>query len=284
MKCQSTGTLLVAGLLFPSVSFAINVGDTDYETTHNRVRQQVDARERYHFTRQATYLYTDFLQGDDATTLGIETDAAFGFSDIHVRHIMYLEVADYPRVVPGKTTNPDVTEPDAFEEETGITDLLTGFWFSRDKEEHHALEIGYGLGLQLPTASDDSLGTGKWSAGPSIDIEYKKGNFFGGSIFIQLWDFAGESDRKSVNTLIWKYFLMYDLNPDWKLISIPYGVTYYWNKPSDEALSLPVGGGIQRNLHWGKQELSVHLQAFKYIVRPSKGSEADVRLTLEWYF
>jgi len=271
-------------LLSPMLAGAINVGETSFETTHNQVRQDVDAENRYHFTRQATYLYTDFLEGDDATTLGIETDAAFGIGNIHTRHIMYLELADYPRIIPGKYTNPDVTEPDAFEEETGITDLLTGFWFSKNKEEHHALEIGYGLGLQLPTASDDSLGTGKWSAGPSIDIEYKKGNFFCGTILIQLWDFAGDDDRKDVNSLIMKYFLMYDLNKHWKLISIPYGITYYWKKPSDEALSIPVGGGVQRNLHWGKQEFSLHLQAFKNVVRPSKGSEGDVRLTLEWYF
>ena len=81
-----------------------------------------------------------------------------------------------------------------------------------------------------------------------------------------------------------KYFLMYDLNRHWKLISIPYGVTYYWNKPSSEAFAFPVGGGIQRNLHWGKQELSLHLQGFYYVERPTKGSEGDVRLTLEWYF
>jgi len=81
-----------------------------------------------------------------------------------------------------------------------------------------------------------------------------------------------------------KYFVMYDLNKDWKLISIPYGVTYYWNKPDSEALSLPVGGGVQRNFRIGSQDGSLHLQYFNYVVRPSKGSEEEVRLTLEWYF
>ena len=255
----------------------------DFDITHNRNRQELEAENRYHFNRQATYFYVDFLGGDEAETLGIETDAAFGFGNIHGRNIFYLEVADYPRIIPGKTTNPE-PEQGALEDATGITDLLAGFWFSKKKEHHGAWEVGYGLGLQLPTASDDSLGTGKWSAGPSIDIEYKNGNFFAGTIIIQLWSFAGESDRKSVNSLIAKYFLMYDLGRHWKLISIPYGITYYWDKPSDEALSLPIGGGIQRNLHWGSQELALHLQSFYYVERPSKGSEADVRLTLEFYF
>ncbi len=238
----------------------------------------------YHFTRQATYLYTDFLEGDDATTLGLETDAQFGLGSLHARHIMYLEVMDYPRPIPGKFGAVPSGDPGAFEEATGVGDLLTGLWLGAGHQEGHKWEFGYGLGLQLPTASDSTLGSDKWSAGPSIDVEYRSGAFFAGTIIMQLWSFAGDSDAKDVNMLIAKYFLMYDLNEDWKLISIPYGVTYYWNKPSDEALSLPIGGGVQRNFSIGKQEMSLHAQYFEYVERPSKGSEADLRFTLEFYF
>jgi hypothetical protein len=238
----------------------------------------------YHFTRQATYLYTDFLGGDNATTLGIETDAKFGLGSLHARHIMYLEVMDYPRPIPGKIGLVPSGDPEALDGATGIGDLLTGIWLSGAHHEGQKLELGYGMGLQLPTASDDSIGSSQWSAGPSIDIEYRSGAFFAGTIIMQLWSFAGDSDAKDVNMLIAKYFLMYDLNEDWKLISIPYGVTYYWNKSSGEALSLPIGGGVQRNFSIGKQEMSLHAQYFEYVERPSKGSEADLRFTLEFYF
>ena len=118
----------------------------------------------YRFTREATYLYTDFLEGDDATTLGIETDASFGLGDLHGRHIMYIEAMDYPRAIPGKRGAVPDEEPELFEEATGIGDLLTGVWLSSPAHGHQALEVGYGLGMQLPTASDDSLGSGKWAA------------------------------------------------------------------------------------------------------------------------
>jgi hypothetical protein len=237
---------------------------------------------RYRFTRQATYFFVDFLGGDSAETLGIETDAEFGIGPLKGRHIGYVEVADYPRTIPGKATNP-APSPDATEEATGITDLITGVWFS-SKKHHGPLEVGLGPVFQLPTASDETLGTGKWSAGPGIDIEYRKGRLFLGTIIFHIWSFAGEDDRKDVNMSMAKYFVMYDLNKDWKLVSIPYGVTYYWNKPDDEALSLPVGGGFQRNFSIGSQDGSLHLQYFNYVVRPSKGSEQEVRMTLEWYF
>jgi hypothetical protein len=238
----------------------------------------------YHFTRQATYFYNDFLAGEDAQTLGLETDAKFGLGDFHVRHIMYLEAMDYPRPIPGKWSDADPENPDSFKDATGIGDLLNGFWVSPKSHGHHNLEVGYGFGMQFPTASDESLGSEKWAAGPSIDIEYRSGRFFAGTIIMQLWSFAGNEDRKDVNMLIAKYFLMYDLNEDWKLISIPYGISYYWNKPSDEALSLPIGGGLQYNFSIGSQEMSFHAQYFNYVVRPSKGSEADLRFTLEFYF
>ena len=238
----------------------------------------------YKFTRQATYLYTDFLEGENATTLGLETDAHFGLGSLQGRHIMYLEAMDYPRPIPGKIGQVPGNDPAGYGEATGIGDLLSGVWLSGSHHEGQKLELGYGFGFQLPTASDDSLGSRKWSAGPSIDIEYRNGPFFAGAILMQLWSFAGDSDAKDVNMLIGKYFLMYDLNEDWKLISIPYGVTYYWDKPSSEALSLPVGGGVQRNFSVGKQEMSLHAQYFEYVERASKGSEADLRFTLEFYF
>ena len=115
---------------------------------------------RYRFTRQASYFFVDFLGGDSAETLGIETDAEFGIGSLKGRHIAYFEVADYPRTIPGKATNP-APSPDATEEATGITDMITGLWFS-SKDHHGPLEVGLGPVFQLPTASDDTLGTGKW--------------------------------------------------------------------------------------------------------------------------
>ena len=248
---------------------------------HNET-QDVD-RSGYHFTRQATYLFTDFLGDDEATTLGLETDAKFEMGSLSARHIMYLEVMDYPRAIPGKMGTPEEGDPESFEAATGIGDLLTGIWFT-PVDHHGTVEFGPGAALQVPTASDDALGSGQWATGPSIDIEYRNGKFFAGTIIMQLWSFAGDSSRKDVNMIMAKYFLMYDMNEKWKAISIPYGVSYCWNKPSGERLALPVGGGLQRNFTIGKQRMSLHAQYFHYVERPTKGSEADARLTLEMYW
>ena len=168
-------TALFSALL---ACFALSASANDAATEHGN---------GYHFTRQATYLYNDFLGGEDAQTLGLETDAKFGLGDYHVRHIMYLEAMDYPRPIPGKWSDPEKPQsPQDLKVDSGIGDLLTGFWLSPKPEGHPKLEVGYGFGMQLPTASDESLGSEKWAAGPSIDVEYKSGRFFAGTIIMQL--------------------------------------------------------------------------------------------------
>ena len=51
---------------------------------------------------------------------------------------------------------------------TGASDLLTEFYFSPDKQT--PLIWGFGPVLGIPTASDTSLGTGKWTFGPAFAI------------------------------------------------------------------------------------------------------------------
>jgi hypothetical protein len=56
--------------------------------------------------------------------------------------------------------------------------------------------------MTLPTATDDTLGAGKWSAGPVVLYMYKgiPKSILGFMAYNQ-WSFAGESDRDKVNVL-----------------------------------------------------------------------------------
>ena len=78
--------------------------------------------------------------------------------------------------------------------------------------------------MKMPTASEDELGSGKWSLGPSFDYEYESGRWFAGAIAMQLWSVAGDSDRKDVSMLIVKPFVYYSLNENWNLMYVPYGI------------------------------------------------------------
>ncbi len=239
-------------------------------------------KDRFHVTALRLWYYRDFLpKSDDSDVLGVELNSAWGWKGFDFMNISYFEVADYPRPVPGKPAGN--AEP-GFEAATGITDLLSATLLSRQREHHSPHHFAYGAAFQFPTASSEVLGSGKWSAGPAVEYEYHKGRFYAAFVALQLWSFAGDADRKSVNMLMIKPMVTYDLAKRWKLVYMPYGISVYWNKSASDAVYLPVGGGLQYNFGLFSQELAVSAQFFKYVIRPSAGSEYDLRFMLELDF
>ena len=123
--------------------------------------------DRFHFTAIRLWAYQDFLPDSrDSQTLGFEFNSAWGLGGYDFMNISYLEVADYPRAVPGMP--PGNPEPGT-ESGTGVSDLLSAFLMSKQREHHGPHHFAYGLAAQFPTASHDSLGSGKWALGPAIE-------------------------------------------------------------------------------------------------------------------
>ncbi len=76
---------------------------------------------------------------------------------------------------------------------------------------------------------------------------------------------------------------MYNLAKRFDLIYMPYGVSVYWNKPAGEDVYLPLGGGAQYQFPLGSETtLNMGLQLFKNVVRPTKGTEYDLRFLIEF--
>ncbi len=121
--------------------------------------------------RQASWIFGSFLEDEsgDNLTLGLEFESTFGLGGYEVKNISYFEVAHYARGVPGQ---PAGTPEPSIEAADGITDLLTAFWFSKKGAHHGKHHFSLGFAAQFPTASDDTLGSGKYSLGPSFDYEF----------------------------------------------------------------------------------------------------------------
>jgi hypothetical protein len=230
-----------------------------------------------------SWIFRSFMvdEGDDATTLGLELESYLGLGGYEVKNIAYIELADFPRAIPGQ---PPGNPSPGNEAVTGVTDLLTGFWVSKQGEHHGKHHFAPGFAMQFPTASSETLGSGKWSIGPSFDYEYESGDLFAGAIVLQLWSFAGDSDRKSVSMLMIKPFVYYALSDSWDLMYVPYGIQVYWNKPSGEKMYLPIGGGTQYKTHLGSLGLNLGAQLFNNVVRPSTGTVWDLRFLVELVF
>ena len=142
---------------------------------------------------------------------------------------------------------------------------------------------GVGPVLQMPTNTDDQLGTDKWSAGPGAVALAMPGKWVLGMLGYNIWDFAGDSDEKSVNTLVFQYFVNYNIMNGWYLTSTPV-ITANWEEDSDERWTVPFGLGIGRLIKIHKQPVDCKLQTFWYAEKPKNGPDWSLQFQVKLLF
>ncbi|MFQ6538055.1 MULTISPECIES: hypothetical protein [Aphanothece] len=142
--------------------------------------------------------------------------------------------------------------------------------------------VGVGPTVLLPTATNDVLGTGKWSAGPAAVAVYTRGPWVAGGLVSQIWSFAGEGDRGSVSSFLVQPFLNYNLPGGWYLTSSPV-ITANWERARDQ-WTVPLGGGVGRIFTVGGQPMSVALEGYGNVAKPSGFGDFTARVTFKLLF
>lgn len=163
----------------------------------------------------------------------------------------------------------------------GLGDLNTSLFLSPAKSG--GLIWGAGPILSFPTATEDLFGSGKWSAGPAVVALTMRGPWVLGTLANNLWSYAGDSDRRSVNALLVQPFINYNLDDGWYLVSSPV-ITADWKADSDERWTVPLGGGLGRVFPIGRQPVNLSLMGFYNVERPTGGPEWSLRLNLQFLF
>ena len=142
---------------------------------------------------------------------------------------------------------------------------------------------GVGPAFSFPTATDDVLGTGKWSAGPSAVALTMQGPWVIGGLVSNLWSYAGDSDRDDVNQFLFQYFINYNMSEGWYLTSSP-AITANWEAESDNQWTVPFGGGLGKIFKIGKQPMNAQMQAFYNVETPDGGPDWSLRFQLQFLF
>jgi hypothetical protein len=178
-----------------------------------------------------------------------------------------------------------VTRPDGTT--WGLGDLnYTAFFTSANPG---AVMLGAGPVLLFPTATSDETGSGKWGAGPSIVLVATPGSTLLGVLINNIWSYAGDSDRESLNQMLFQYFINYNFPGGWYLSSAPI-ITSDWTKPASEGWVVPFGGGGGKIVKLGRQPINLSVQAFYNVVTPEDeegnriGPEWSLRLQLQLLF
>jgi hypothetical protein len=182
-------------------------------------------------------------------------------------------VADAPGGVPGRPGNPEpVPGPKVF----GLGDLTDAVFFTPPARSAK-LVWGFGLALTLPTATNESLGSGKWSTGPAFRVAYRPGKWNLGAVAINLTSFAGADDRFDVNQLMIRGLIRRRLENRWYFTSSPI-ITANWNASSDQRWVVPLGGGIGRTFPLGGQPVALSVHAYANVIKPDGAPDWLMRI------
>src|SRR4029079_15800410 len=201
-----------------------------------------------------------------------------------------LPVIYQPRFFSGKELQAveEIAGPDIGDNELGRGDLTPEFFFSPRQPiklgSHASLVWGAGPAFQLPTATDELLGSGKWSAGPGfvVFLSDERLHVTTGFLILNLWSFAGEEDRANVNAMTLQPFLNYNLPKGWYLTTSPL-ITADWEADEYNRWTVPIGGGIGRIFKIGRQPINANIAAYYNVVTPDD-TGADWQLRAQWTF
>ncbi|MFC1681572.1 neuromedin U [Pseudomonadota bacterium] len=191
---------------------------------------------------------------------------------------LIVPVGEVDGPITGLANNPSPIPGDGA---SGLGDINYSLFFS--PVQYKKLIWGIGPSVSAPTASDDQMGTGKWSGGVTAVglLQPKWGTY--GLLFRQLWSFAGDSNRRDVSQAVFQPWVNYNLDKGWFLLSNLL-IVANWEADSDNRWTLPLGGGIGRVFKIGNQGINSRLEAYYNIEQPQGAPEWTLRFTWQFLF
>ena len=170
-----------------------------------------------------------------------------------------------------------VHDPD---ETTGLGDIDVSLFLTPE----HTTTWVWGVGpiVRFPTATDRSLGSGKWSAGPTAGRVYVPGPWINGIVASHLWSFAGPRSREDVSQTQAELLVSYTFRNDWYMQTAP-TLSYDWRAPRGQGWTIPVGADIGRSFKIGAQGISLQIGAYYNVKEPTGTAEWTLDTQISWF-
>ena len=158
---------------------------------------------------------------------------------------------------------------------SGVGDITATFYLSPSLPTH-GWYWGAGPTLIVPSASYSSIGSGKWSAGPTLAVLRQTGAWTFLAIAGHAWSFAGDPSLPAVSTTVLQPTLSFTTAKD-ASFGIDTTASYDW---TSRQWTLPVELSASQLFSIGKQSLSIGMTG-RYAVRhPVDDPEWGLVLTL----
>ena len=170
---------------------------------------------------------------------------------------------------------PLVSQPPLFEggaPASGMSDILTSFFFSPSQS---GLTWGAGPVISLPSTTEPTLGTEKWSAGPTVVALKQQGPWTYGALWNQIWSFAGNTERSDVSQMFLQPFVAYTTESLWTL-TVQSETTANWEADEDQ-WTVPINVVVAKLSSFGPFPASYQFGFGVFAAHPEVGPSWKIR-------
>jgi len=154
----------------------------------------------------------------------------------------------------------------------GVSDVFASFFFSPSRP---GLTWGVGPAISLPSTSIATLGTEKWSAGPTVVVLKQTGKMTYGALWNQVWSFSGNSQRADVNQMFLQPFFAYQAART-LTVTLQSETTANW-KVDEDRWTVPINVILAKLSSFGVFPASYQLGVGAFVAHPEIGPSWKVR-------
>ena len=145
-----------------------------------------------------------------------------------------------------------------------------------------AIMWGAGPQVMIP-ASVNAVGSKKWALGPAAVVLTTPGKWVLGALVSNLWSTGGAGDQ-DINMLTVQPFINYNISDGWYVVTAPI-ITANWEADHDHQWTVPLGGGVGKIFHIGKQAINAQLSVYNNIATPDDyGADWQIRTQVQFMF
>ena len=155
----------------------------------------------------------------------------------------------------------------------GVGDILTSLFFSPAKSGKFMW--GAGPAISLPSSAFETIGSEKWSIGPTVVILKQTGPWTFGALWNQIWSFAGNKVRGDVNQMFLQPFLAYNTK-NLYTFTLQSESTANWNADGD-TWTVPINVVVSKLSSFGPFPASFAIGVGAFAASPDVGG-ADWKL------
>jgi hypothetical protein len=159
----------------------------------------------------------------------------------------------------------------------GISDITTSFFFApRGKGK---LTVGFGPAIVLPSTSEPTLGSGKWSLGPTIVALEQNGPWTYGVLWNQVWSIAGDPARSDVDQMFLQPFLAYQATHTVTL-TLQSETVGNWDAEEGQKWTVPINVLVSKLSTFGAFPASYMFGVGGFVAHPDAGPSWKIRAAI----